>query len=1011
MTVVDGASTSTAPRQRSTSSSGRRAGFAVLVLGLLSLLILPFFADVIAHAGPRARDGVIGFAQWGPLKAPVPLAGDWQLSWRGGPGGPPSGERVTVAVPGRWSNARAGRPPLPETGAVSYHLRVEGLPAGRYILHVPTSFSATAVAVNGRVISQRGEAGPTKRTTRYVAASQDVFLQTDGRPLDLRLDVSTFHHRDNGLDNPPLLGLTQPMGRWITLDWIRSLLLVTSLLLLACYGGVVFLFRTNDRASLYFALAAVFLVPTIAVFRHDNLLLIAYPGMSFLQMLTVQYLSGSVALAFVVAHTHQLFPKESPRFVQSGLEAYFVALILIFGGLALTGDTFAMSTASHWTAPLRTCALLYVVAVVAFAAFRKRDGAVVYTLGMLVFAATAIYSSLVTNGVVVRSSSGLDPLPLGMLLLLFSQIVILAERWSLAMGEAEQRSDDLEQLLDVNSSITAEIRLEALLQRIVEATSRFIHAERASLFLFDSKADELWSIAAEGVGAHQIRFPSDGGLAGACFMAGEAINIPDAYADDRFNRSVDVATGYRTTSVLTIPVKARDGRKLGVMQALNSTDGKPFSDADVGRMTALSAQAAIAIDNANLFAEVASERNYNESILRSMSSGVVTLDVDASVVKLNAAACEILEVEPEDAAKPETQRAWAQNNPWLSAELAAVGESGQAKVLLDAEMKTVLGNTVSANISIVPLIVEDQQAGLLIIIEDISEGKRLQGAMRRFMTQKVVDQIMGREDELLFGAACEASVLFADIRGFTSLAEHLGPRDTVDMLNEIFTDLFEAVAASDGVLDKYIGDAIMAVYGAPLSSGRDPQNAVDSAVSMVAMIVAINGRRRARGLADVRLGVGVASGAVVAGTIGSPKRMDYTVIGDSVNLASRLEAITKAYGVGIVICEDTAKASEGLHPMRELDAIKVRGRQRPARIFQVLTADAEVSTATLEAYARGREAMAGGRWEEAIAAFEAALAASPGDGPSALMLQRSRTLATSPPPADWDGVWDSAKAA
>ncbi len=1008
MTVVDGASTSTAPRQRSTSSSGRRAGFAVLVLGLLSLLILPFFADVIAHAGPRARDGVIGFAQWGPLKAPVPLAGDWQLSWRGGPGGPPSGERVTVAVPGRWSNARAGRPPLPETGAVSYHLRVEGLPAGRYILHVPTSFSATAVAVNGRVISQRGEAGPTKRTTRYVAASQDVFLQTDGRPLDLRLDVSTFHHRDNGLDNPPLLGLTQPMGRWITLDWIRSLLLVTSLLLLACYGGVVFLFRTNDRASLYFALAAVFLVPTIAVFRHDNLLLIAYPGMSFLQMLTVQYLSGSVALAFVVAHTHQLFPKESPRFVQSGLEAYFVALILIFGGLALTGDTFAMSTASHWTAPLRTCALLYVVAVVAFAAFRKRDGAVVYTLGMLVFAATAIYSSLVTNGVVVRSSSGLDPLPLGMLLLLFSQIVILAERWSLAMGEAEQRSDDLEQLLDVNSSITAEIRLEALLQRIVEATSRFIHAERASLFLFDSKADELWSIAAEGVGAHQIRFPSDGGLAGACFMAGEAINIPDAYADDRFNRSVDVATGYRTTSVLTIPVKARDGRKLGVMQALNSTDGKPFSDADVGRMTALSAQAAIAIDNANLFAEVASERNYNESILRSMSSGVVTLDAEAKIAKLNDTACRILGVTREQLEGSDSRDLLAATNPWLIPEIEAVGVSGEPKTLLEAELRTGGGDIVPANLSIVPLMMEEETAGLLVIIEDITESRRMQGAMRRFMTQKVVDQVMGRGDELLFGAACPASVLFADIRSFTSLAEKLQAREVVEMLNEIFTELFEAVAGHDGVLDKFMGDGLMAVYGAPLASGRDPLNAVDSAVQMIRMIAVLNVGRAERGLANLRLGIGVTSGEVVAGTIGSPKRMDYTVIGDSVNLSARLQSTTKAYGVDIIIDEATAAACGDQHVLRELDTIRVRGREQPVRIFQVLT-DAAACPG-LEAYQRGRARLAARQWEAAATCFAEAVAMDPADRPAAMMLDRARTLAADPPAETWDGVWSTADA-
>jgi len=428
-------------------------------------------------------------------------------------------------------------------------------------------------------------------------------------------------------------------------------------------------------------------------------------------------------------------------------------------------------------------------------------------------------------------------------------------------------------------------------------------------------------------------------------------------------------------------------------------------------MMAFAAQAAVAIENATLFAEVAAERNYNDSILRSMSSGVVTLDREANVAKLNAAACQILGVEPEAAGAPETRDTLIANNPWLPDEIAAVAASGRPKTLLDADVRTLRGDTISANISIVPLMAEEGQAGLLIIVEDISEGKRLQGAMRRFMTQNVVDQIMGREDELLFGAACRASILFADIRGFTTLSEQLGPRDTVDMLNEIFTDLFEAVAASDGMLDKFIGDALMAVYGAPLSSGRDPQNAVDSAVAMSRMIVAINERRAARGGVDLKVGVGIATGEVVAGTIGSPKRMDYTVIGDSVNLASRLEGITKAYGVGIVVCEDTAAAVEGLHPLRELDTIRVRGRARPAKIFQVITPEAPLGQAALEAYAMARDALAGRRWDAAIAGFEAALRAAPGDRPSALMLERARILAANPPAGDWDGVWDPATAA
>src|SRR6185312_10025221 len=322
------------------------------------------------------------------------------------------------------------------------------------------------------------------------------------------------------------------------------------------------------------------------------------------------------------------------------------------------------------------------------------------------------------------------------------------------------------------------------------------------------------------------------------------------------------------------------------------------------------------------------------------------------------------------------------NNPWLPPEIQAVAESGRPKTFLDADLKTARGDVISANISIVPLIAEQEQAGLLIIVEDITEAKRVQGAMRRFMTQEVVDQIMSRDDELLFGAACEASVLFADIRNFTTLAEKLSPRDTVDMLNEIFTELFEAVAANGGVLDKFIGDALMAVYGAPLSSGRDPLNAVESAVTMIGMVDGINARAQARGLPEVRLGVGIGSGEMVAGAIGSPKRMDYTVIGDSVNLASRLEGITKVYKVGIVVCEETARAGEGAYPLRELDTIRVRGRSRPARVFQVLTADVRLPDAALEAYAKGRAALLAGRWEAAIAAFEAALAAAPDDGPS-----------------------------
>jgi adenylate cyclase len=636
---------------------------------------------------------------------------------------------------------------------------------------------------------------------------------------------------------------------------------------------------------------------------------------------------------------------------------------------------------------------------------------VVFLFGMGVFVATLIYTDMVVNTVIPRVI-GIDVLPIGTLLLLFSHIVILAERWSLAIGAAEQTNVDLRRLLDVNISITSEMQLEALLTKIVQVTSKVIHADRTSLFLYDEAADQLWSVVAEGVDKTQIRFPADRGIAGWVFANGSAVNLGDAYADPRFNREVDAETGYRTQSVLAVPVTARDGRKLGVMQALNRQEGARFGDADVERMAAFAAQAAVAIDNATLFTQVAAERNYNESILRSMSSGVVTFDNDIRTAKLNPAAARILEVPLQRLESADVRRWLEAANPELLAEIAAVGESGKPKALIDADIRSARGRPNSANHTIVPLLGARGRSGLLVLVEDITEGKRMQAAMRRFMSQQVVDQVMEHAgDDLMFGAACRASVLFGDIRNFTSLAETLQPRETVDMLNEIFSELVEAVAASEGVLDKFLGDAIMAVYGAPISTGRDPQNAVESALSMMRLVEALNGRRRERGREELQLGIGVATGDMVAGTIGSLKRMDYTVVGDSVNLASRLQQLTKLYQVDVVICETTATALDGTVPVRELDTLRVRGRQQAAKVFQVLTGDPARFTPALDDYRRGRDLLARRRWKEAIEAFEQAVVADPDDRPSALMLDRARFLARRPPPADWDGVWALSDAA
>ncbi|HEX7944205.1 MAG TPA: adenylate/guanylate cyclase domain-containing protein, partial [Phenylobacterium sp.] len=917
------------------ASPWRRFAFAIIVLSLLAGICLPFFVDLVARDAPEARAGVVDYSHWRPLTKPVELRGDWRVVWHTAPR---PGTEMLLRVPGQWSGPHPNGLTLPAAGAASYNLVLHGLRPGRYALYVPQTFSSSRVLVNGVEMSRRGVYGLSAATTVSLHRPHEFQFSADGRDVALRIDVSTFHHRDNGLYASPIFGLAEPMTTWDAVEWIKTMLLVASLMLLVCYGLVVFLFRPQERASLYFALACVNMLPLAAVLGHDNLLHIAMPWLSFNGMLAAHYLTSATAVGLALAYVRALFPRETPRTAYWVFQGFNTVRVLAYAAIAVTGNSDLLSEVSQWSSILRTIGFLCMLAVVIFACVRRREGSFVFLFGLGSFIFCLIYSDIVFNAH-LPPIFGHSLMPVGSVLLLFSQLLILAERWSTSIDASERSNTDLRRLLDVNISISSEMQLGALLNKIVTATTKLIHAERSSLFVHDERSGELVSMVAEGVDAREIRFPADRGLAGWCFTNGEVVNLADAYADPRFNREVDAATGYRTKSVLTVPVTTREGRRVGVMQALNHQDGAVFGEDDVERMSAFAAQAAIAIENATLFTEVASERNYNESILRSMSSGVITLDREAHVAKLNSAACAILGFTEEQASGAAANRLLSGPNAWILDEINGVNDSGHPKALLDADIRTALGDTISTNISIVPLLTDGEAAGVLILVEDITEGKRMQGAMRRFMTQKVVDQIMGREDELLFGAACQASVLFADIRNFTNLAERLGPRETVEMLNEIFTDLFEAVAGSDGVLDKFIGDAVMAVYGAPLPSGRDALNSVDSAVNMVGMIAAINARRQAKGLGVLGLGVGVATGEVVAGTIGSPKRMDYTVIGDSVNLASRLEAITKDYQVGIIVCEDTAAAVGEAYPMRELDTLRVRGRERPARIFQVVTPD------------------------------------------------------------------------
>jgi adenylate cyclase len=198
-----------------------------------------------------------------------------------------------------------------------------------------------------------------------------------------------------------------------------------------------------------------------------------------------------------------------------------------------------------------------------------------------------------------------------------------------------------------------------------------------------------------------------------------------------------------------------------------------------------------------------------------------------------------------------------------------------------------------------------------------------------------------KSDQSLGGELVPVTVLFSDIRSFTSISENMDPRELLDFLNEYFTGMVESVLLHHGVVDKFIGDAIMAVFGAPVPEPDDPLNAVRAALSMRQRLSKINEDFRARGLPEIRTGIGLHAGQVVAGNMGHADRMEYTVIGDAVNLASRLEGMTKELNCDIIVSEDLYQKVKDHVVVEPLKMIKVKGRDREVMVDRLIDLTAE----------------------------------------------------------------------
>jgi adenylate cyclase len=638
---------------------------------------------------------------------------------------------------------------------------------------------------------------------------------------------------------------------------------------------------------------------------------------------------------------------------------------------------------------------------------------------------------------------------------------------------AARNQKGVSSLLKAISSLEQSLDLQKTLQSVMAEARDLMSADRSTLWLIDETKNELWSKVRSGDGKTliELRIPADKGVVGYVASNGEVLNIPDAYQDPRFDPSSDQRTGYVTRNILCMPVYDSGGKLIAVTQLINKKQGS-FNSSDEEFMRAFNIQAGIALENAKLFENVLVEKQYQKDILQSLSDAVISTDLEGRIVTINDAALELLGCpEPEEGGARSLQDTWEKQlisryvwdviplekiqfrledsletgarhyvpeqtlkvavfNPSKALTAHDNGHSCAQPTLLlphpnqadtflpwgDADAASLTKDQVqllerSINLTVNPLTnPEGGVRGGLLVLEDISQEKRMKTTLYRYMTPGVAERVMALgEDMLMRGERREVTVLFSDIRGYTTLTEKLEADKVVEMLNAYFETMVEAVFNHEGTLDKFIGDAIMAVYGAPLQLDNHGWAAVQSALDMRQRLVIFNAERIAQQQPEIRIGIGISSGEVVSGNIGSQKKMEYTVIGDGVNLSSRLEGASKQYGVDIILSEYTYELCHDKIWVRELDKTRVKGKLQPVSIYDLIGYRTEPLSSQMEdfldLYHQGREAYIGMRFAEAIALFQRADALRPNDLAVKIHLERSADYLKEPPPDDWDGVY------
>jgi adenylate cyclase len=516
----------------------------------------------------------------------------------------------------------------------------------------------------------------------------------------------------------------------------------------------------------------------------------------------------------------------------------------------------------------------------------------------------------------------------------------------------------------VNALSQSSLDLEDTLKRVMDQAQELMNADRSTLWLIDEDRNQLWTKIPIAGQLQEIRIPRTAGFAGIVAQSGKPLLIPfDVHDDPRAKTAIetDKKTGYRTCSMLCMPVFNADKKLIGVTQLINKKRQGEFSAynpehwpeapeqwkasfnrSDMEFMTAFNIQAGVALQNAKLFAKVKQQEQRQKDMLHALTNGVISTDQKGNIVATNPSAKQLLGVSDADLAEGKCLRELIKLEKgnfakWFDVALSPTNEEDRQQYYPDQVLIASVGEQQSINLSLNSMTDATDPTkvnGALVVMEDISDAKQVKNLMYRYMTPEVAEALLASGDTGMGGKRKHVSVLFSDIRGYTTLTEKLQAEEVVIMLNEYFEVMVDVVFKYGGTLDKYIGDALMAVFGSPAPLADHAWCAMQTAVEMREKLIEFNKERV--GKLPISIGMGIHSDEVVSGNIGSSKRMELTSIGDGVNLASRLEGASKQYGTDLIISDNTYKEYKERLYVRELDFITVKGKSEPVIVYELV---------------------------------------------------------------------------